>query len=91
MAKYSLEKNPDAYSNISSLFTYFHGIGVLVQKELIDVKLVTDLMGHTISRTWEKYESVIQEARRRDSPTEWEHVEYLYNKVRPLAFQPSFP
>jgi len=64
---------------------------VLVEKELIDVKLVADLMGHTLVDTWEKYESQIQEYRRRsEAPSMWEHVEYLYNQVKPLAYQPSF-
>ena len=86
--KYWLENNLEDYSKISSLLMYYSGIGVLVERKLIDIKMVSDIMGPSIYRIWEKYEPMILEHRKnRNDPWLWEHFEYLYNEVKPLAFK----
>ena len=65
---------------------YLEGIGVLMKKGLIDPSIVDDLMSGVIIRYWEKYEPLILEYRKRyDWPQSDEYVEYLYNKIKPIA------
>ena len=45
----------------------FEGIGVLLKRELIDIRQVNDLMPLTVMSIWEKLEPLIVEARR----SEW--------------------
>jgi len=85
-SKYGFEVNPDAMVKGRMVNAYLEGIGVLMKKGLIDSSIVDDLMSGTIIRYWEKYEPYILEYRkRRDWPQTGEHVEYLYNKIKPIA------
>jgi hypothetical protein len=62
---------------------YFDGIGVMTYNGLIDIRLVRDLMGPSVIRFWEKFESIIKERRiKLDWPDMWMPLEYLYNKVK---------
>ena len=87
-SKYGFEVNPDAMVKGRMVNAYLEGIGVLMKKGLIDPSIVDDLMSGTIIRYWEKYEPYILEYRkRRDWPQTGEHVEYLYNKIKPIAIK----
>jgi hypothetical protein len=80
--KYGLENNPD-YLKLSSLATYYEGIGVFVKRNLIDPTMVDDLMSGPIIRFWEKMSKYIEELRTRTGHFEsLEHVEYLYNVIK---------
>ncbi len=61
----------------------FEGIGVLVKRGLIDIRLVNDLMPLTIISVWEKMEPIIVEARRSDWGSRYAHkgFHYLNNSV----------
>ena len=85
-SKYGFDVNPDADAKARMVNAYFEGIGVLMKRGLIDPSIVDDLMSGVIVRYWEKYEPYILEYRqRRDWPQAGEHVEYLYNKIKPIA------
>ena len=85
-SKYGFEVNPDADAKGRMINAYLEGIGVLMKRGLIDPSIVDDLMSGVIIRYWEKYGPYLLEYRKRhDWPQAGEHVEYLYNKIKPIA------
>ena len=85
-SKYGSDVNPEAYQLHSSLSFFFEGIGVLVLRKLIDPSLVDDLMSGPIITYWEKMRPLYLEYRTRfDWPQFGEHIEYLYNHIKPIA------
>ncbi len=80
--KYGPLANPKAFARYDAVGSYFKGIGVLLKKNLIDLNLVDELMGTSIRRFWEKFESYIKEFRVREWPRSMEGVEYLYNELK---------
>ena len=65
---------------------FFEGIGVLVQRGLIDVTLVDDLMSGETTRYWERFKPPIEELRERwNWPQALEWVEFLYDKIKPIV------
>lgn len=59
--KYGSDYNIDAYSKRASVWLWFNGIGLLVQKKLIDPEMVYFTAGNQALWTWAKFESVIKE------------------------------
>jgi hypothetical protein len=85
-SKYGQDSNMDNYSKSFSIGQYFEGIGVMVKRELINPYLVDDLISGFIIRYWEKMEPVIKIQRERMKwPQYMEHVEYLYNIIKPIV------
>jgi len=69
-----------------SVGSYFEGMGVLVNRKLIDVSFVDDLISGLIIRYWEKMEPIIDDAREKmDYPQLAEWTEYLYREIRTIA------
>jgi hypothetical protein len=63
--------------------TYLEGIGVLVNRRLIDLELVDELMTGIIERYWEKMEStVISQREILNWPEAMEWTEYLYKEIK---------
>ena len=70
-------------SIIGSLAAFFEGIGVLVEQDLVDIRLVSRLISTNVIYFWEKVEPVIKEFRERtENPFAWEYVEWLYNEIK---------
>ena len=83
---YSLASNPKAAVTVTVWGIYLEGIGVLVKRGLIDASFVDDLMSGHILRYWEKIGPVIKKRREElNWPQYFEHVEYLYNKIKPIV------
>lgn len=80
--RYGPSTNPEAFARWDSVGTYFKGIGVLLEKKLIDLDLVDELLGTGIRKYWEKSKSFVKEARVRDWPHSLEGVEYLYTELQ---------
>jgi len=81
--KYGPETNPDGWTSMQSVHAFFEGIGVLVKNELIDIRMVDDMMSSNIVITWEKFRPLILEIRKEwGVPQMWEWVEYLYDEIR---------
>jgi hypothetical protein len=84
-SKYSSHVNMDAYSQWMSVNRFYHGVGVLVDRGLVDVRLVNELMGDHVIEAWEKVRTVTIPARERfDNPNHGLAFENLYNKLREL-------
>jgi hypothetical protein len=76
----------EAYTGWRMMARFFEGIGVLVQRGLIDVTLVDDLMSGETMRYWEKFQPLIKEMRARYNwPQAVEWVEYLYDQIKPIV------
>ena len=82
---YSKTVNPDTSSTLSAVSYYLEGRGVLVKRGLIAPHMVDDLISGDIILIWEKFRPIVLEDRRRTGHFEaWEHIEYLYNIIKPL-------
>jgi hypothetical protein len=76
-------ENIEVSSNISSIFHYFEGVGVLVEEGLIDVNLVAKLLSASVIQCWEKVEPYVREQRERFGlPRIFDKTEYLYNEMK---------
>ena len=77
----------ERYVTYGIIARFFEGVGVLVKKGLVDANLVDDLISYHLMYFWEKFgERYIMELRRRENiPQAYEHVEYLYNVIKPIA------
>jgi hypothetical protein len=69
-------------SAVTSVGTFFEGIGVLVKRRLISMDLVDDLFGTMILHTWEKFKPLVKGRREQEETTETlQWFEYLYNEM----------
>ncbi len=81
--KYGMINNPEIASKIHSVGTYLEGIGVLVNRRLIDLELVDELMTGIIERYWEKMEpAIIVQREVLNWPEAYEWTEYLYKEIK---------
>lgn len=81
--KYGMINNPEIASKIHSVGTYLEGIGVLVNRRLIDLELVDELMTGIIERYWEKMEpAIITQREILNWPEAYEWTEYLYKEIK---------
>ena len=73
------------YELLLSWFTvgmFFEGVGVLLKRNLIDIAMIDDLLGHSIKVTWEKMGPIEIETRERwNAPRVFDDFEYLYNTL----------
>jgi hypothetical protein len=72
----------DKLTGVIQIAVVFEGLGVLLEQDLIDVKMVDGLFGPTLDALWEPIRPLIQWMR--DSlkqPTFFSHFEYLYNRL----------
>ena len=83
LEKYGPNTNPNAWRALGSIAGYFEGIGLMVNKKLIDISLVENLMSTHIIYFWEKISPLSIELRRdfnRPQIDVWK--EYLYNEIK---------
>ena len=63
--------------------TFFEGIGVLLQKKLIDLNLVDALFSEPLKHAYERMKPIIEGNREQfHSQRVFENFEYLYNEMR---------
>ena len=82
--KYDSTVSPDNYTKRTLIFGIYNEFGVLLNKKLIDIETVYDLMG--VQRplfTWNKFESIIIEQRiRYDDPDYCHWFEHLIQELQ---------
>jgi hypothetical protein len=62
---------------------FFEGIGILLQRKLLDTRMVEDLFGGSVARAWEKVKPDVSKGRQRfNDPTIYYYFEYLYNEMK---------
>jgi len=75
MKKYGLS----AYMQVGTLF---EGIGILLDRRLIDYDLADDLFSVPVKLAWERMKVLIQEDRKQtNEPRSFEWFEHLYNRM----------
>ena len=80
--KYSPRNNLDAYSEHLYIWQLFDTVGFLLEKSVIDLSFLDDLLKTSIMDVWIKYEPVINALRERSSkPKLWNQFEYLANEL----------
>ena len=81
--KFGPKKDPEAYTDFTTVLYYLEGLGVFVQRGLIDIGLVADLMSNRVIVLWEKLEHAIKGSRiKQKAPKYHDHFEYLYNELK---------
>ena len=71
-----------ALTGVTQVAVIFEGLGVLLEQNLIDIKLVDSLFGPTLVSLWEPIQPVIQGMRKSlKEPSFFSHFEYLYNRL----------
>jgi len=62
---------------------FFEGIGVLLYRKLVDIRLVDDLFRESIKVMWEKAKAPLCDARQRfNIPSYGRYFEYLYTELQ---------
>ena len=86
------------YTGVTQVAIIFEGLGVLLEQNLIDIKLVNSLFGPTLVSLWEPIQPVIQKMRKAlNEPFFFSHFEYLYKRLTeyrrehpdPIELEPS--
>lgn len=63
--------------------TFFEGIGILLQKKLIDINLVDALFSVPLKFMYERMKPIIEDNREQfHDPRVFEHFQYLYNEMK---------
>jgi len=76
-------KNENAFSAFASMASYFDGLGVLANRELIDIGMVDELLHTRVLWFWDTYRYILEEMRKRNNnPRIWPHITILYNKIQ---------
>jgi len=76
-------KKKHGLSEYIQVCTLFEGIGILLDRRLIDNDLADDLFGVPVRLAWERMRVLIQEDRKQtNEPGTFEWFEYLYNKMQ---------
>jgi hypothetical protein len=71
------------WSDLLEVWVYFEGIGALLNRKLIDIVMVDDLLTGPIIRTWEKVRPIAEGIRKNlNYPQAFEWFEYLYNELK---------
>ena len=82
----NIMKDKEKVSNLRVVGTFLEGLGVLVKRRLVDVRLVDDMVSGDVIDFWEKYGEAVKEFRkRRGYPQALEWAEYLYGEIRSVA------
>ena len=65
------------------LSTLFEGLGVLLQQELIDIKMIDQFFGPTLTFLWDKMKPVIYGMRKSlNEPFYFSHFELIINQLK---------
>jgi hypothetical protein len=86
MEKYGPHTNMEGFLTWNSRGNFYEGLGVLLQRGLIDPTMVDDLLSGPIVLYWERRVApIIDELRERfNNPAAYEWVEYLYREIKQI-------
>jgi hypothetical protein len=70
------------FTEVTEIAVLFEGLGVLLEQNLIDIKMVDSLFGPTLNLLWERMQPVIYAMRKGlNEPFFFSHFEYLCNRL----------
>ena len=68
---------------LRTLLNWADGIGLLLERNLVDLDIVVDSYGGIAQTFWEKVKPLVEGYRKEtNNPRWWEYLEYLYNEVK---------
>ena len=68
---------------VNQVCLFFEGIGILLQRRLLDTRMIEDLFGGSVARAWETVRIGVMKARQQlNDPTIYYYFEYLYNEMQ---------
>jgi hypothetical protein len=68
---------------VNQVCLFFEGIGILLQRKLVDTTMIEDLFGGAIARIWERVKTGVIKARQQlNDPTIYYYFEHLYNEMK---------
>jgi hypothetical protein len=82
LEKYGFTTNSEAFSKFTAVGSYFDSMGLILQKGLITVDMLPEIMAIAVLAFWEKYKSIatkLGETFRR--PGAFDSIEHLYNAI----------
>jgi hypothetical protein len=80
----------ETFVETTAICSFFEGIGVLVNRKLIDIVLVAELMSTPILFVWERISKNVEHTREiLGRPQIYEWFEYLYREIQRLPSQIS--
>ncbi len=81
--------NPETRDNhlaMSTLMNFYGGVGVIVRENLVDIRLISQLMSNNVKGFWEQVEPIVEEGREHWYGPGWiKDIEYLYNELMKYA------
>ena len=77
------DKDVEAISAWTSILMFFEGVGVMVEKRLIDIDMIYHLISGSVKMTWERFEPLIMGDREylKQYTLAWDKFEYLYHEI----------
>ena len=80
---FDFEEKVGGLREVNQVCLFFEGVGILLQRKIVDNKMIDDLFGGAIARAWEKVKTGIIKARQQlNDPTIYYYFEYLYNEMK---------
>ena len=72
-----------ALREVNQVCLFFEEIGILLQRSLLDTRMVEDLFGGAVARAWEKMKTGVAKLRQEfNDPSIYYYFEYLYNEMK---------
>ena len=76
-------RNKYGFTEVMEISTLFEGLGVLLQQKLIDIKMLDQFFGPTISFLWDKLKPIIYGMRTSlNEPFYFSHFELIINELK---------
>ncbi len=87
--KYGRLSNYEEHEKYQRVYSVYEGLGVLIHRNLIDVKMIDEIMRSHVLMFWEKIGPIVREQRvHADNPWIAEWTEYLYHEVKKIESTP---
>ena len=78
-----VDTDSEHWNNIMLWFNDFEEFGIYVREGMLNIRLICLLSGGTYLMSWEKFEPIILEYRKRHNAPRWFiEAEYMYNKMK---------
>ena len=78
-----IENNSEDWNNFMIWFNNFEEFGIYVREGMLSIRLICLLSGGTYLMSWEKFEPIILERRKRLNAPRWFiEAEFMYNKMK---------
>ncbi len=75
--------NDDTWAKIGHIWQLLNGIGLHLEKDLVDADMLYKLSGYEVIRLWERYKDVLDHIGKETNRPEFMHgFRYLYGEMK---------